>query len=194
LTHDVGEIELQRLLREARRGSSPAASALWEQFSPRMLSLAKEMAGASLAADVVQGVFVALLQMPEKQAKCVQDLAAYLIVATRHACLNASRARLRLAAAVERFSHEEQSHLVESSDASNTDGLQVAMARLTDEHREVVLLKHVGGLTFDQMATCLDEKRGTLASRYKRALEELQRLMGAGGDGATRLVREEVRR
>ena len=200
MTHEVSQGELQRWLREARRGSSPAALSLWERVSPRMLSLAKEMAGASVAGDIVQGVFLAILQMPEKQAKGVQDVAAYLIVATRNACLNAIRSRVRRESAVDGCAREAVDGVREQRDTAIADGvhgvngLHGAMSRLADEHREVVLLKHVGGLTFDQMSLCLDEKRGTLASRYKRALEELQGLMGAGDDRPAARVREEVRR
>lgn len=197
VTHEASQGELQRWLREARRGSSPAALSLWERFSPRMLSLAKEMAGASAAGDIVQSVFLAMLQMPEKQAKSVQDVAAYLIVATRNACLNAIRSRVRRESAVDGFAREAGDRSRVQQDAMIADGvngLHGAMSRLADEHREVVLLKHVGGLTFDQMSLCLDEKRGALASRYKRALEELQGLMGAGEDRSAARVREEVRR
>ncbi len=194
MTHEVSQVELQQWLRQARRGSSPAAMALWERFSPRMMSLAKEMSGASEAGDIVQGVFVALLQMPETQAKGVQDVAAYLVVATRNACVNANRARARREVAVDALSREAGGRSSGDREAKNADGLHDAMSRLEDEHREVVLLRHVGGLTFDQMALCLDEKRGTLASRYKRALEELLAMMDASDGRTVRVVRQEVRR
>lgn len=192
MVHELSQGELQQLLRQARRGSSPAAHSLWERFSPRMLSLAKEMVGASAAGDMVQSVFVAMLQMPEKQARGVQDVAAYLVVATRNACMNANRSLARRERAVVASAREAATRSEVPANAG--DGLREAMSRLAYEHREVVLLKHVGGLTFDQMAMCLDEKRGTLASRYKRALEELQGMMGAGDDRTRAPVREEVRR
>jgi len=194
VTHEVSQEELQQRLRQARRGSSPAAMALWERFSPRMVSLAREMSGASASSDIVQSVFVALLQMPETRAKGVQDVAAYLVVATRNACLNANRSRARREVIVDAISREAGGRSRDERDSTNADELHDAMSRLADEHREVVLLKHVGGLTFDQMATSLGESRGTLASRYKRALEELQGMMRTSGDGAKRLVRQEVQR
>ena len=144
MTHEVSQVELQQWLRQARRGSSPAAMALWERFSPRMMSLAKEMSGASEAGDIVQGVFVALLQMPETQAKGVQDVAAYLVVATRNACVNANRARARREVAVDALSREAGGRSSGDREAKNADGLHDAMSRLEDEHREVVLLRHVG--------------------------------------------------
>ncbi|MBX9735695.1 MAG: RNA polymerase sigma factor, partial [Phycisphaerales bacterium] len=58
--------------------------------------------------------------------------------------------------------------------------LAIWINRLSDDHREVLLLRHVAGLTFDQIAIALDEPRTTGASRYQSALLALRKLMTAG--------------
>lgn len=41
--------------------------------------------------------------------------------------------------------------------------------------REVIYLKHVAGLTFDQLAVALDVNRSTLASRHRQGVELLRK-------------------
>jgi RNA polymerase sigma-70 factor, ECF subfamily len=48
------------------------------------------------------------------------------------------------------------------------------MAALEPALREIVDLKIFGGLTFAQIATALDLPPGTVATRYRRALQILR--------------------
>lgn len=58
--------------------------------------------------------------------------------------------------------------------------LRRAMEQLGDVDREVVELRHHGGLSFNQMAEMLDEPLGTLLARHHRALRKLKELMEDG--------------
>lgn len=55
--------------------------------------------------------------------------------------------------------------------------LRMAMDQLNDDDREVVELRHHGGMSFKQMAEVLDEPLGTLLARHHRALRKLKQLM-----------------
>lgn len=57
--------------------------------------------------------------------------------------------------------------------------LREAMARLPDSDREVIELRHHGGMSFKQMADLLDEPLGTLLARHHRALRKLKQLIEA---------------
>jgi RNA polymerase sigma-70 factor, ECF subfamily len=63
--------------------------------------------------------------------------------------------------------------------------LREAMARLPDSDREVIELRHHGGMSFKQMAALLSEPLGTLLARHHRALRKLKQLMESSGDSAT---------
>lgn len=49
-----------------------------------------------------------------------------------------------------------------------------AIGVLSDEQREVVLLKHGGGLTLEQVGVVTDRPLGTVAGQYRRALIALR--------------------
>jgi RNA polymerase sigma-70 factor (ECF subfamily) len=51
------------------------------------------------------------------------------------------------------------------------------MEGLTDTDRDVIELRHHGGLSFKQIAELLDEPLGTLLARHHRALRKLRETM-----------------
>ena len=45
-------------------------------------------------------------------------------------------------------------------------------------YREVIVLKHIVGMTFDQLALALSANRSTVASRYRNAVARLRQQLG----------------
>ncbi len=63
--------------------------------------------------------------------------------------------------------------------------LQAALARLSVEHRAVVVMKDIDGLKYEEIALALDVPIGTVRSRIHRARAELKDLLDPVlGDGA----------
>jgi RNA polymerase sigma-70 factor (ECF subfamily) len=57
--------------------------------------------------------------------------------------------------------------------------LTVALAKLTIDHREVIVLREVEGLSYDEIAEALRVPRGTVESRLHRARGELRKHLSA---------------
>lgn len=66
----------------------------------------------------------------------------------------------------------------------NRQALQIALARLSEEHREVVLLHEVDGLTYDEVAAVLGVPTGTVKSRLHHAFLNLRKTLQPVGGGA----------
>ena len=64
-------------------------------------------------------------------------------------------------------------------DGTERSNLRLAMEGLTDADRDVIELRHHGGLSFKQIADLLDEPLGTLLARHHRALRKLREAMEA---------------
>ena len=60
--------------------------------------------------------------------------------------------------------------------------LRAALDELPPADREIVELRHHGGLSFKQLAELLDEPLGTLLARHHRALKKLHSILTAGAD------------
>jgi RNA polymerase sigma-70 factor (ECF subfamily) len=72
--------------------------------------------------------------------------------------------------------------------------LRSALAQLGEDDRQVIELRHQGGLSFKQIADVLDEPLGTVLARHHRALRKVRQIMegDAGdstGDRGDRVVR-----
>jgi len=62
---------------------------------------------------------------------------------------------------------------------SGEDGVAIsaALSRLPEAQREVVVLRIWSELTFQEIATALDESINTIAARYRYGLENLRRML-----------------
>lgn len=126
--------------------------------------------GEQAAADAVQTVFCRMLELDRRAIAAIADVPAFFLRSTRHAALNliraADRARARDAA------HQPPPPLPPEPEAV-ADALAV-LGPLDTDDRELLILKHACGLTFDQIALSLDLNRSTVAARYRRAVESLR--------------------
>ncbi len=64
-----------------------------------------------------------------------------------------------------------------------------AFARLTDEHRTILLLTGMEGLSYREVAEVLELPIGTVMSRLARAREKLRILLDGGAEQAVRRIR-----
>lgn len=60
--------------------------------------------------------------------------------------------------------------------------IQRALARLPDDMREVLLLREVGGLSYDEIAVSLSLEEGTVKSRIFRARKKLCKILSGDGN------------
>jgi len=68
--------------------------------------------------------------------------------------------------------------------------LRAALARLSSEHRDVLLMKDIDGLKYEEIADVLDVPIGTIRSRLHRARLELRELLGPLEDDRPPLIEE----
>jgi RNA polymerase sigma factor (sigma-70 family) len=166
------------LLRLMHRGDHAAARELWSRLGGRLTALAASMlrhsAGASLGPDVVQGVFLKVLRLPTRELKSIIDVAAWLTTLVRHEAIDTRR---RLDRGPSRVPAVQAYEIVDTREATADAELLSALDSIEEHQRELILLKHVAGLTFDQLALVLEENRDTLASRYRVALQRLREVM-----------------
>lgn len=162
------------LLLAMSRGDESAAATLHARIGPRLTAYARALLrDDALAEDAVQQAWLRALTRSPEELRAVRDAMGWMVRMTRGLSINlirnqsraAARDRLRLSA-----------DTVQPADplGDSHSRLLTAVQRLSDDHREVILLRHVAGLTFDQVAAALDENRSTITSRYRAALESLR--------------------
>lgn len=174
------------LLLRTHRGDERAARGLWSRFGPRLIAYATELlrdsGGRAAAEDAVQSVFCRILETPRAELRAVRDVPAWLTTLTRHTALNLRRSEQR-----EQRRRASSSAITGADDHHGSDAdLHQRLGLLDEDLREIVLLKHAVGLTFDQIAITLDQNRSTINSRYRRAIELLRSATEPDSPGESR--------
>ncbi|HJV48075.1 MAG TPA: sigma-70 family RNA polymerase sigma factor [Geothrix sp.] len=181
-------MDFPHLLALVRRGDELAWEAFVRQFQARVFGLAYHYtAQAEDARDLTQDVFVRIYQnlaLVPDEAGCLP----WIIRITRNACIDHLRRRkarppLWDLPADDMFDlrspdqNPEEAHL----EAVRRTMVHRALQELTDLNREVILLKEIQGLGFEEIAAILEVPVGTVKSRSNRARLELAQKLSAAG-------------
>lgn len=171
-----------QLLVRTCRGDETAARLVWARHSGPLRAYASTILGAALrhhADDVVQSVMCAILKASPRKLARVTDARLWLATLARRHCLNTLRSVGREGRKRRGASEAAPRRAIASPREAEAPApaLAAALDLLPRRLREVVVLKHISQLTFDQIALSLDRNRSTLASQYQEAMRRLKELL-----------------
>lgn len=178
--------ETPGLLAAACRGEEWAWRRLVELYSRRVFALAKSRCQrADLAEEVTQSVFATVAEKLGSGGYAEQGkFEAWLFRITMNRLRDEMRRAKHRPEATDPANFGGVAGSVERADEEESGPalarLREAMAKLAPSDREVIELRHHGGMSFKQMAALLDEPLGTLLARHHRALRKLKQLMEEG--------------
>jgi RNA polymerase sigma-70 factor, ECF subfamily len=199
----VSTTDAGRLLALARTGDSPALGRLLERYRAYLTLLARVQIGRRLqgkvdAADLVQEAFLKAHQhFGEFRGGSEAEWVSWLrtILATtlaslvhRHYARQRRDVRLEcdLAAELEQSSRvldagllaRQSSPSQQAARAEETARLADALERLPEDYREVLVLRHLEGLSFPEVAQRMERSVGAVEKLWVRALARLRRALG----------------
>lgn len=153
------------------------------ELLPRLRRFARSLAKSPHDADdlVQLAVERALLRLDQWRPGTRLDSWMFGII--RNAWIDETRARRRRDRVFE--AEEAGEHVADAASEAHIHRLSVeaALARLSDEQREVVALVLVEGLAYKEAAAVLDVPIGTVTSRLARGREALEALLGGREGG-----------
>lgn len=158
------------------RGDEAAFAALYDACADRLYHyVATRLGSRDSAGDVVQSAFLRAVKS-RRRFRGVENPVAYMFQIARNEALRAARLqRRRQSTAVDSawpptlWKCDNAYYLKE-----NAELVAAALGRLSADDRELIELKVYGGLTFQEVADVLRLPPGTVATRYRRALESLR--------------------
>lgn len=202
---DLLELEPETLLNRARVGDIPALGQLLELYRSYLLVLARVQIGRRLqskvdASDVVQEVFLgAYRAFPQFRGTSEREflgwmrqvLASVLANLVRHyqgTQRRDIRLEQQLALELDQSSQALDRNLAASESSPSHQAIRreqsvllaEALGRLPEELRELLILRHLEGLTFPEVAERLNRPVDTLKKLWPRALAELRQVLQGG--------------
>jgi RNA polymerase sigma-70 factor (ECF subfamily) len=144
-----------------------------ENRRPLFLTAWNILRCSALAEDAVHSAFVRLARMRRPP----RDPKLYAFRAVRNAAVDVAKMRGRRREEPFVIDLPPENPLPDLVDAEALAAISAALEELDDDAREVVELHLQAGLTHQETAKLLGEPLPTVASRYRRALEKLRRML-----------------
>ncbi len=167
------------LVAAAADGDEQAWRSLVEATAPKLVAvLRSHCRDEELAEEIAQSTFCTLVQKLDRYEESGR-FEPWLMRIAMNRLRDEMRRRGRQAVPVD---GQVLTHLAGEGASTSEDGrisieseaLQGALDRLSDADREVIHLRHVGGLSFKEIAEALEAPVGTLLARHHRALRKLR--------------------
>ncbi len=171
LNHDV--------IQGCQRGDQESFRELFESHKDKVYSIALRYAGDRAAAmDIAQDTFLKLMdRIGQFRGESSFDSWLYRLVV--NSCLDYRRRQKRWMPMVEEFFDSfrapQASALQNLLGDERQQQVQDVVARLSPEHKMIVVLRYTEGLSYEEIADVLQCSRGTVASRLNRAHKVLER-------------------
>ena len=186
----------QELVALAKQGDQDAFAQLVEANQNKIYSLALRMTGnPEDGADLAQEAFLrAWRSLPSFQEE--SSFSTWLYKLTSNLCIDFLRKEKRRKAVVTTVSlddDQDESPPLEVPDHRFTPEAEVehrelraAMSRalkvMSEEHRQILILREVEGLSYTEIAELLDVEEGTVKSRLARARISLRNILQKDGN------------
>ena len=184
----AGETELRELMARYQAGSMEAFEQLYGKLAPGLLGFLGSLTrDAGRSADLLQETFLRIHRSRHTYSPAL-PLRPWAFAIARHVYLMDTRARRR------RGVHETpaEMELPELPVPPEVDALASraelgrALGRLSTERREALMLHHLLGLSFREVAALLGIREGAAKLRASRGMADLRAALGSAQQGGAR--------
>lgn len=164
---------MQTLTDRLARGDESAFAELYDACADRLHRYAAARLGSrDAASDLVQTTFLRAVKS-QRRFRRVESPVAYLFqIARNEVARTVSNGQRRNEQLLDNAIEPADARA--SEDAADAEAAAVALGRLAPADRELIELKLYAGLTFQEIAETTGQPQGTVATKYRRALESLR--------------------
>jgi RNA polymerase sigma-70 factor, ECF subfamily len=163
-------------LAAAKKGDSEQMALIVRDHYAQVYRFCARRVGPELGKDAAQETFITA-QRKLKRFNGDSSLSTWLLGIAHNHCRNLSRKNGREV----HWLGDQQMEAIAATERESTlidrEALRSALQKLSPEHREVVLLHEVEGLTYDEAAAILGVPAGTVKSRLHHAFLNLRKAL-----------------
>jgi RNA polymerase sigma-70 factor (ECF subfamily) len=174
----TGPADDRRLLERIRRGDTEGAAELFERYGPALLRFSDRLlSDRSTAEEVTQEVFVKVISRAH-QYDGRAEVASWLFAIAANACRDRRRRDRRATVvpleAVPELAQRGEGVEGRLMDREKREAVRAALAHLSQEQREALVLARYHGLPYAEIAIVLGISVGAVKTRIFRAVETLK--------------------
>ena len=182
----------RELVRSAQKGDDGAFEALVRSYEKRVYHLALRMCGnAEDAYEVAQEAFLSAWK-GLRFFRGESSFSTWLYRLTSNAAIDFLRRQRRQSGGNGPSLDDEEAFLEVADPAPSPhqqaeqlelrEAVARGLAALSPEHRQVLLLRELQGMSYEEIAACLDLDLGTVKSRIARGREKLRKYLLSSGN------------
>ncbi len=172
-------IDISSMIERARRFEPEAFDAFVDEYAPRVRGFLRRIVRSNDVDDMVQEVFLRVVRTIGRYQESGR-FDAWVFQIARNLAHDHLRNHMRRGPndgiPADWQSHDQSDRVVsELEKAESLSQVESALRRLPDAEREVILLRHFGQLTFEEIAELMGTPLGTALARSHRGLCKLRR-------------------
>lgn len=162
---------MSSLADQAKTGNPEALRKLVCEHYAQVFRFCARRVGQQAAADLTQEVFLTM-QQTIKRFESRSSFSTWLLGIANNHCRNHARSKKSEWLQLENWHQPNKSF---DSRVVDTAFIDAALAKLSAEHREVVVLHELDGLAYPEIALLLGIPEGTVKSRLHHAFQQLRK-------------------
>lgn len=175
--------DCNEVIERARQLDAEALDALVDEYAPRVRGFLRRIVRGGDVDDMVQEVFLRVVRTIGRYQESGR-FEAWIFQIARNVAYDHLRDSVRRHATHDKPGESDRMAQLPASAATMSQELErtesavqieEALGRLPDTEREVILLRHFGQLTFEEIAAVMDTPLGTALARSHRGLSKLRR-------------------
>lgn len=164
---------MDELIKRAQRGDREALTSLVREYYAPVYRFCARRLGSDSGQDAAQETFVTMQKSVARYQfkSCFQT---WLLGIAHNHCRNIARKNRMESVPLEHWMSPQEGH---ENSVVNHQQLLTALKRLSEEHRQVVLMHEIEELRYSEIAEILGVPEGTVKSRLHHAFLKLRETM-----------------
>ena len=174
----------QYLIAQARQGDPAALGAIYDQYAQKIyIYFYHRLGNRELAEDLTAEVFARMVEAVDTSRFADTSLSGWLYRIAHNLLVDHFRQQREEVALSEELPMQREGPAAIAERKLAQDGLRKALEKLTEEQRQVIVLRFGEGLTAREVAAIMEKQENAIWQLQHRALNALRRVVASTEHG-----------